>query len=52
MVFRLHYLVHENSALSLFVGAESEPREHGLSQLKTGVDMVELNGVSGVGSRL
>jgi hypothetical protein len=28
------------------------PREHGLSQLKTGVDMVELIGISGVGSRL
>jgi hypothetical protein len=26
LVFRLHYLGHENSALSLFVGAELDPR--------------------------
>jgi hypothetical protein len=31
LVFRLHYLGHENSALSLFVGVESDPWGHGLS---------------------
>jgi hypothetical protein len=30
----LYYLGHENSALSLFVGAELDPRGHGLSHLK------------------
>jgi hypothetical protein len=44
LVFGLHYLGHENSALSLFVGTESNPRGHGL---KPGVDIGELIRVSG-----
>jgi hypothetical protein len=47
LVFRLHYLGHKNSALSLFVGTESDPRGHGLSHLKPGVNIGELFGVSG-----
>jgi hypothetical protein len=46
LVFRLHYLGHENSALSLFVGTESDPRGHGLSYLKPGVNIGELIGCS------
>jgi hypothetical protein len=47
LVFRLHCLGHKNSALSLFVGTESDPRGHGLSHLKPGVNLGELVGVSG-----
>jgi hypothetical protein len=46
LVFRLHCLGHENSALSLFLGAESDPRGHGLSYLKPGVGIGELIMVS------
>jgi hypothetical protein len=42
----LHYLGHENSALSLFVGPESDPRGHDLSYLKPGIDIGELVSVS------
>jgi hypothetical protein len=42
LIFGLHYLGHENSALSLFVGTESVLRGHGLSHLKPGVDIREL----------
>jgi hypothetical protein len=45
LVFRLHYLGHKNSVLSLFVGAELDPRGHGLSHLKPGVNVEELFGV-------
>jgi hypothetical protein len=47
LVFRLHYLVHENSALSLSVCTEQDPRGHSLSYLKPGVNIGELIGVSG-----
>jgi hypothetical protein len=46
LVFRLHCLGHENSALSLFIGAELDPRGHGLSHLKPGVNVEELVRVS------
>jgi hypothetical protein len=42
MVFRLHCLGHENSALFHFVGPESDPRGHGLSHMKPGVNIWEL----------
>jgi hypothetical protein len=35
-------LGHKNSAPSLFVDTESDPREHGLSHLKPEVDIGEL----------
>jgi hypothetical protein len=47
LVFGLHYLGHKNSALSLFVGAESDPRGYVLSHLKPGVDIGELIMASG-----
>jgi hypothetical protein len=46
LVLRLHYLDHKNSALSLFVGAELDPRGRGLGHLKPGVNIGELIGVS------
>jgi hypothetical protein len=46
LVFRLHYLGHQNYALSLFVGTESDPRGHGLSNLKPRVGIGELIRVS------
>jgi hypothetical protein len=47
LVFRLHCLGHKNSAVSLFVVIESDPRGHGLSHLKPGVDTGELIRVPG-----
>jgi hypothetical protein len=38
---------HENSVLSLFVGVESDPREHGLSHLNPVVHLGEMIRVSG-----
>jgi hypothetical protein len=35
------------TALSLFVGIELEPREHGVSYLKPGVNIGELIGILG-----
>jgi hypothetical protein len=46
LVSRLHYLGHENSVLSVFVGAELDPRGHGLSHLKPGVNIGEQISVS------
>jgi hypothetical protein len=42
LVFGLHYLGHENSALSLFVSTELDPSGHGLSHLKPEVDIGDL----------
>jgi hypothetical protein len=42
LVFGVHCLCHENSALSLFAGTELDPRGHGLSHLKPGVNIGEL----------
>jgi hypothetical protein len=47
LVFKLHCLGHENSALFLFVDTELDPRGHGLRYLKPGVNIGELVGVSG-----
>jgi hypothetical protein len=41
LVFRFHYLGHVNSALSIFVGTELDPRGHGLSHLKPEVNIGE-----------
>jgi hypothetical protein len=48
LVFGLQFLGHENSALSPFVGTESDLRGHGLSQLKPVVEIGELIWESGV----
>jgi hypothetical protein len=46
LVFRLHCLGHKNSALSLFVATESDPRGHGLRHLKPGVNIGDMIRVS------
>jgi hypothetical protein len=43
----LGFITWTMKTLSLFVGAELDPRGHGLSHLKPGVDTGELIGVSG-----
>jgi hypothetical protein len=45
LVFRLYCLGHKNSALSLFISAELNPRGHGVSHPEPGVNIWKLVGV-------